>query len=191
MLDGEEISWLSPGWGGDEDGQLVNQGPGSFYLKRKVNNHFLFETKFNPVLFETKGVKVSSACGSRLPCVPCLPPLQLPQSPPRGRGGQWQLGQPSGGGGGGKLWGPSLTCKTGLISFKEYLVHPNFVSQVRVDVYYEVLCPDSRYFVQHELWPAFQKYLLGQHFKQSSRILWDAWKWLPHVFFQAGGCTWC
>lgn len=29
--------------------------------------------------------------------------------------------------------------------------------QVRVDVYYEVLCPDSRYFVQHELWPAFQK----------------------------------
>jgi len=28
---------------------------------------------------------------------------------------------------------------------------------VRVDVYYEVLCPDSRYFVQHELWPAYQK----------------------------------
>jgi len=29
--------------------------------------------------------------------------------------------------------------------------------QIRVDVYYEVLCPDSRYFVQHELWPSYQK----------------------------------
>ena len=28
---------------------------------------------------------------------------------------------------------------------------------VRVDVYYEVLCPDSRYFVLHQLYPTFQK----------------------------------
>ena len=85
-----------------------------FTSKEKLITIFIWNQTFNPVLFETKGVKVSSACGSRLPCVPCLPPLQLPQSPPRGRGGQWPLGQPSGGGGG-KLWGPSLTCKTGLI----------------------------------------------------------------------------
>jgi len=30
-------------------------------------------------------------------------------------------------------------------------------NQVVVDVFYEVLCPDSRYFVQHELMPAYSK----------------------------------
>jgi len=36
-----------------------------------------------------------------------------------------------------------------------YLQSPKIKKQVRVDVYYECLCPDSRYFVQHELLPAY------------------------------------
>ena len=67
MLDGEEISWLSPGWGGDEDGQLVNQGPGSFYLKSKVNNHFYL--KPNLTQFYLK-LKVSKS--ARLVAAGCL-----------------------------------------------------------------------------------------------------------------------
>ena len=67
MLDGEEISWLSPGWGGDEDGQLVNQDPGSFYLKRKVDNHFYL--KPNLTQFYLK-LKVSKS--ARLVAAGCL-----------------------------------------------------------------------------------------------------------------------
>ena len=32
------------------------------------------------------------------------------------------------------------------------------VLQVVADVYYEALCPDSRYFVMHELLPTYSKY---------------------------------
>ena len=36
-------------------------------------------------------------------------------------------------------------------------IAPTPSPRVEVDVYYECLCPDSRYFVLHELLPAYQK----------------------------------
>ena len=36
-------------------------------------------------------------------------------------------------------------------------IPPTPSPRVEVDVYYECLCPDSRYFVLHELLPAYQK----------------------------------
>ena len=60
---------------------------------------------------DIKGVEASTACGCWLPGLPGLPPLQLPQSASRWRGG-WRSGGEARGGGG-RLRSSSGSCKTG------------------------------------------------------------------------------
>ena len=105
---------------------------------------------------DSKGVKTSSTSCGGLPGVPRLSALLLSQAATGRRGWRWWCGsRPEGGGG---LWASSYAGETGTIDLL-YDTKTNFVEfQIRVDVYYEVLCPDSRYFVQHELWPSYQKY---------------------------------
>merc|ERR1719187_1020394 len=50
--------------------------------------------------------------------------------------------------------GPPPLQRTGSVGDGDVLYGP--VEPVRLDVYYECECPDSRYFVSHQLYPAFQ-----------------------------------
>lgn len=53
--------------------------------------------------------------------------------------------------------------------------HPSLVvfqsGKVQIEVYYEVLCPDSRYFIRKQLYPAWDKVaeIMDIHFKVSFR----------------------
>ena len=129
-------------------------------------------------LNDSEGVKTSSTSCGGLPGVPRLSALLLSQAATGRRGWRkWWGGRPEGGGG---LWASSHAGETGTSDLVNDTKTNLVEFQIRVDVYYEVLCPDSRYFVQHELWPSYQKY-------------WEEEKMLSadKQISQVGRCSWC
>ncbi len=76
-----------------------------------------------------------------------------------------------------------------LISFSCLLLQSQ---KLQVEVYYEVLCPDSRYFILHQLYPAWQKVpdIMDVHFipygKASVRFPWhlSSGRLGPHLILQ-------
>lgn len=37
-------------------------------------------------------------------------------------------------------------------------IDPNFVNKVKISVYYEALCPDSKFFVKYQLLPTYEEF---------------------------------